>query len=308
MKNIGWWYLREYFGEKTYFDRVDQISTRDEDQRKKKITELLILKNESLFRQTLSVAKELPVNGTQTFTLETTYPGLIAGTGTAHEISQEGELKMGFSFDHTTGQPNIPGSSVKGLLRSPFPNQLRRQNSQRSEKDERLSLKADQKEAYLVATIEEVTGMTLNADELLQLEWAIFEGVTLTAFPKKNDGSPDFPKLDGKRLSVYEADIFHDAYLTAPVGKPFLGNDYITPHKHKDRSKKHLDALVNPTPLQFMKILPGVTFAFQFDLKPTTLGDRIFTVAHKTSLFRQILLDFGIGAKTNVGYGQLIDP
>src|SRR5690606_22651360 len=50
-----------------------------------------------------------------------TYPGLIIGTGVAHETGLKGEMKLGLSFDYTTGLPYIPGSSVKGILRSVFP-------------------------------------------------------------------------------------------------------------------------------------------------------------------------------------------
>jgi CRISPR-associated protein Cmr6 len=49
----------------------------------------------------------------------------------------------------------------------------------------------------------------------------------------------------------------------------------------------------------FLKILPEVTIQFQFDLK-----DGLLTKGQKEDLFRRLLLDFGIGAKTNVGYGQ----
>ncbi len=42
-------------------------------------------------------------------------------------------------------------------------------------------------------------------------------------------------------------------------------------------------------------------FEFRFALK-----DGILTVAEKTSLFETMLTLFGAGAKTNVGYGQLV--
>jgi CRISPR-associated protein Cmr6 len=94
-----------------------------------------------------------------------------------------------------------------------------------------------------------------------------------------------------KNSSVYNRDIFFDAH---PIGKAiagkFLANDYITPH---DKPLK------NPIPLQFLKILPNVQFQFNFKLTDNGLNADI-----KKELFKQILLDLGIGAKTNVGYGQ----
>lgn len=64
-----------------------------------------------------------PVPDAHTFLLETVYPGLLAGTGNPHDGSDDDEaFKLGFSFDYTSGQPIIPGSSVKGALRSHFRN------------------------------------------------------------------------------------------------------------------------------------------------------------------------------------------
>ena len=56
------------------------------------------------------------------FRMKTAYPGLLTGTGYMHEAEQGSSdcIKLGFSFDYVTGQPYIPGSSVKGLLRSCF--------------------------------------------------------------------------------------------------------------------------------------------------------------------------------------------
>ena len=75
--------------------------------------------------------------GFDSFNLFTTYPGLLIGTGYPHDFkgentdrdvsgqdgadSKEQPVKVGFSFDYVTGLPVIPGSSVKGLLRSYFP-------------------------------------------------------------------------------------------------------------------------------------------------------------------------------------------
>jgi CRISPR-associated protein Cmr6 len=60
------------------------------------------------------------LQNTCTLRFKTAYPGLVAGTGYDHEAGIEGEFKLGFSFDFTTGVPVIPGSSVKGILRSVF--------------------------------------------------------------------------------------------------------------------------------------------------------------------------------------------
>ena len=56
------------------------------------------------------------------FTLKTTAKGLFVGIGYIHEIpSVKGQFINGFYFDYTTGLPVIPGSSIKGVIRSAFP-------------------------------------------------------------------------------------------------------------------------------------------------------------------------------------------
>lgn len=60
------------------------------------------------------------MDGYQSFRLETVYPGLLIGLGNSHNLALEGAVKCGFSFDYTTGLPYLPGSSLKGVLRSYF--------------------------------------------------------------------------------------------------------------------------------------------------------------------------------------------
>lgn len=59
---------------------------------------------------------------THSFLMKIRYPGLLVGTGYSHESLKAAvdEVKLGFSFDYVTGMPCIPGSSVKGVLRSAF--------------------------------------------------------------------------------------------------------------------------------------------------------------------------------------------
>ncbi len=96
------------------------------------------------------------------------------------------------------------------------------------------------------------------------------------------------------------SDIFFDAQIIAgseKAGGKILGIDNITPHK----------SLVDePDIINILKILPDVTFEFQFNLKDSILSDgTIISADRKKELFEAILIDFGIGAKTNVGYGVL---
>lgn len=99
---------------------------------------------------------------------------------------------------------------------------------------------------------------------------------------------------DNKPMGIYGRDIFYEARVIK-IKKDLLHDDYITPHGD--------DLFKNPVPLRFIKVAPEVTFEFSFDLKDSqTLG---ITANEKEMLFSKLLQEFGIGAKTNVGYGQL---
>lgn len=59
--------------------------------------------------------------GYSCFTLKVLTPGLLIGSGLSHGITgEDDDFKTGMQFDYTTGLPIIPGSSVKGVLKSYF--------------------------------------------------------------------------------------------------------------------------------------------------------------------------------------------
>ena len=97
-------------------------------------------------------------------------------------------------------------------------------------------------------------------------------------------------------------DIFLDAFIKeGDSNSKILGTDSITPHGD--------NPLKNPIPLAFLKVLPNVTFQFQFLLQPSVLKEDFTVDARlKRDAFEQILATFGVGAKTNVGYGQFVNP
>ena len=177
--------------------------------------------------------KALPA-ATHTVKMKTGYPGLLVGSGNMHGSQKcDDDINMGFSFDYVTGQPYIPGSSVKGVLRSHF--------KERTE------------------AVKEFIQKDINIKEL---EKEIFDG----------------------------GDVFFDAVIFKGDKNGFLmGEDYITHHG---------DLLKNPAPIRFFKVLPDVTIEFRF-----CLADGLITAEEKKKLFNDLLLTFGAGAKTNVGYG-----
>lgn len=177
---------------------------------------------------------------------KTLYPGLLVGTGYAHGVSCEDDAKLGFSFDYVTGQPYIPGSSVKGILRNVFSD-----------------------DASINMILKDECQKTFDKETLSRIITEIFDG----------------------------GDVFLDAVILCGNEEGYvLGADYITPHENPVKP---------PIPLQMFKIIPGVTIEFRFILKNGKLSED-----EKLNVFKKIIEDFGVGAKTNVGYGCLeyVDP
>lgn len=196
--------------------------------------------------------------------LKISYPGLVTGVGINHEAKIEGEFKLGVHFDYTYGMPVVYGSSVKGVLRSSFI--LREEHGRILE--------------YEPYFLKQITGRDWSQDELKLLFESIFEG-----------------KEGGKTKSIYNRDIFFDAVITKADSKGrILCSDSITPHG--------ANPLKNPTPITFLKIAPGCTMEFRFKLVDSEIDGKTFTADQKKALFEEIIKTVGVGAKTNVGYGQ----
>lgn len=123
-----------------------------------------------------------------------------------------------------------------------------------------------------------------DVESLMKL---IFEGKNPEYGEKK-----DTPKY----ISIYERDVFFDAVIVDSYEGHFLEDDFITPHP---------DPLKNPTPIKMLKIAPGCKIEFRFKLNNHKIKDREYTSDFILKIFEDILTTVGIGAKTNVGYGQL---
>ena len=201
------------------------------------------------------------------FSLQIIYPGLVTGVGINHETKIEGEFKLGVHFDWTHGMPVVYGSSVKGVLRSAF---IAEQKYGRITRYEDYYLNS-------------VTEQRWEQNNIKLLFESIFEG-----------------KENGKPKSIYDRDIFFDAVIVkADPEERILAPDSITPHGD--------NPLKNPSPLTFLKIASGCTMEFRFKLVDSVIDGETFTKEQKKTLFEEILKTVGVGAKTNVGYGQMKD-
>ena len=224
------------------------------------------------------------VAATNRFNLQTTYPGLLCGSGYTHDSNAKGDMKVGFYFDHTTGQPVIPGSSIKGVIKRVFENE--------NDVTDSTSLDALK---FIVGEI-----VSDCPDKQEKVEWyAFLQDLDVAALKKLKEQIFGKEDTEGK-------DVFFDAVINIKEtgrNKKFLASDFITAHP---------DPLKNPTPLMFIKVLPNITFEFRFSLTDSKIkiekGEKkkeiTFSKTQKEKIFKQIILTLGLGAKTNVGYGQ----
>ncbi|MFZ1560577.1 MAG: type III-B CRISPR module RAMP protein Cmr6 [Saprospiraceae bacterium] len=293
--NLGWYYNRDYFygqdlSDNKIIERGKSVKILESDETEKKYK----IKNKDLTETIYELTIINPYY--QHFILEnslffkTLYPGLLIGAGYAHEVSAKGEVKLGLNFDHTTGLPIIPGSSLKGLLRSAFP----QWNQDSKTSNDIKEVKTCWIESLLTKKpMEEIVYSDELKNKINTIELTIFEGI------KDNHAS----KSKEKYYSIYERDIFFDGIIVgAGKDEHIVGLDSITPHSKNDHSYQE-SMLLNPIPIPFLKILPNVSIKFHFELK----SNGGLLIAEKIELFKQIILTLGIGAKTNVGYGQFVE-
>lgn len=220
-------------------------------------------------------ARKIPLQE-QSFLAQVCYPGLLVGLGNAHQSGMtDPEIQLGITLDPVTGLPFLPGSTVKGILRSAFL----------------------QNREYVACLLEE-QGLTLSGAQVEELE--------LDSFGKQQP----YGTYEIKEERGGGKDVFLDAFPVKGDAKGhLLGLENITPHRAE---KPELEGLTSPVPLNLVKVMPGVVFQFRFQLVDSTLGKGEETVTvtagQKLQLYRQLLLDLGAGAKTNVGFGGLKEP
>lgn len=234
--------------------------------------------------------------------LEVQNPGLLPGIGYPHETGYPAEFKLGLHFDHTSGLPVLTGSMIKGVLRSVWPQYAYPDSNPVTFKADENAEKAilqGKKERYIISLMGRIAGILPEAFKTPEdatrfvhcLELALFEGWDLDTL---NTNKPSLCSMC-KRAVFFDA--LPVAYSTANGKSRLLGADAITPHG--------ADHLKNPKPLPFVKVMPGVKFAFLFRLFPLEIDGIIISAKHQVALFEAIFDKTGIGAKTNVGYGRL---
>ncbi|MCR5825526.1 MAG: type III-B CRISPR module RAMP protein Cmr6, partial [Oscillospiraceae bacterium] len=100
---------------------------------------------------------------------------------------------------------------------------------------------------------------------------------------------------DKNGTPISKRNIFLGAYPIESDGATLLDMEYITPHKSKFKSRN---------PISLMKIKPNVRFIFGFILHDAEKTG--VSAEELCQLFRRLVLEMGIGAKTNVGFGRMV--
>ncbi len=264
--NIGFLFNKDYYAD-DYFTQENN---------KEQLAEELEEKNKAILDRKLSeyigLKKSNPQTGVYKLYLKTTYPGLLIGGGYMHEVGQ-------FTVQENKETKNNPENTIL-----------------------KLGFYFDYTSGLPVIPASSVKGVLRSAFENKEY---INDLIKILKIKVNNFNIDDWEKeifegeVKGEKLSIYKRDVFFDAEIdfeakSGDLDKNFLGDDYITPHP---------DLLKNPIPIKFLKVLPGVVWRFNFDLQDSALQEGGLKAQQKLRLFRQILCDLGVGARTNLGYG-----
>lgn len=266
--NIGYLFNKDYYTDK-YFT---------EENNKEQLVRELEEKNKAILNRKLSEYKDLKENnprmGAYKLYLKTTYPGLLIGGGYMHEVGQftvQENKETKYDPANTIFKIGFYFDYTSGLPVIP------------ASSVKGVLRSAFEHKEYIGELLKQLNINVNSPKKIDELREAIFEG-----------------EVKGEKLSIYKRDVFYDAEIdfeakSGDLNKNFLGDDYITPH--------YPDLLKNPIPIKFLKVLPGVIWRFSFDLQDSCIQGGCLQAEQKLRLFRQILCDLGVGARTNLGYG-----
>ncbi len=270
------------------------------------------------------------------FRLTTTYPGLIIGAGYSHYAINEGEdsdYQLGFFFDHTLGVPIIPGSSIKGVLKNVFPDSGDKRKKEKLEYINEivkkvLSINEDiitytnwkkiffenNNSFFHAFPIRRVNDGVCKqeyktASESFEKSKVVFEktgkGLEKKIEILKNNHSKNEQEKNQLReleqiKKKYEqaVELHNEALEKYKISQRLIVDDAITPHPK--------NIFKEPKPIKFIKVPAGIEFEFQFKINKYEKNG--IKISHKEilNIFKQILIQFGICAKRNVGYGHFI--
>lgn len=275
-QGVSWQYSRENSSNEEAFNKQNQALT---ESKLPEVESLLPFQYEG-------------INPEHTFNLLVQNPGLIIGSGIPHGAGFKGEIKMGFHFDFTTGLPVLPGSSVKGVLRSLWPSGLGKAASSERDADRRAALreKAGWSVEFLQQRLKKIEeGKDWTEPQVKALEKWLFGSYDPEDKPGHMSGRTHFHDA----MPINAVRVVNQ--VTGKYTDQYLGLDFITPHK---------ELLKDPVPIQILKVLPKVEYRFQFKLHDYEADGHSLNAMQIRELFKELIQLVGVGAKTNVGYGH----
>jgi CRISPR-associated protein Cmr6 len=210
---------------------------------------------------------------------KSSYPGLIVGIGYPHETKKGDKeaILTGFFFDYTSGTPCIPGSSIKGVVRSVARNQ---------------SFCCE----YLLPD-----ALKKKITEYSQEQYSDFIEALFGVDPSRHNA------YETDDTSIYNRIIFMDSYavdhLSVNAKNKVFSLDYLAPHKN---SEKKSSLLSNPDLVKLLKVVPEVIFDFSFIIpEEIVINELVLKREDIIFLVKKAIEEAGVGAKTNLGYGYL---
>ena len=235
--------------------------------------------NQKLIDHSFAPTPPLPLTE-NSFFMQVQYPGMLTGMSLFNGPEGDDEagvdkLDGGITLDTVTGLPYLPGSTVKGILRTPF-----------KENPEFIV-------ALIQSLFQNVWPEPWSIDEVLELETKVFGNRN-----RERESIAEEVVLQG-------CDAFLDAFpVFAQPQKLLEAETFAVP---KPDTKIGWEQLKQANILSFLKIRPGVVLEFRFlgeDIELTS--GRKITIKQRRQMYIKILELMGAGAKTNSGYGNLV--
>lgn len=203
---------------------------------------------------------------TQKLCFKTQYPGALIGTGYPHQTG------------NSTGEIQV-GFSFDYVTGAPYYPGSSLKGVIRNVFDNAIS---DEDDNLYICYIRDVLDISITKELLKEF--------VKYAFGDKNNSNS----------VIGGTDVFYGGFIVGVPDKDnIIGLDSLTPHGE--------DLTKSPIPITMLRIMPEVEISFVIDINDNIeLDKQGFTKEVRCVLYRKILEDFGIGAKRNVGYGNLI--
>jgi len=182
------------------------------------------------------------------------------------------------TLHHLYGVPYIPGSAIKGVVRSwYYTKKYAEIAEENNEIAEGLALQGDQLFCDLFGCPEEAVLADRNKNK------------------KKYSSYYNKAGLPGARMGNI---VFFDAF---PVDTPSIEVDIMNPHYPADKDPVDYN---EPVPVPFLTVA-DTSFQFLIGLRPSQVEQKKEWWGEITKLLKEALENKGIGAKTAVGYGYM---